>query len=149
MDDIINSDLPDHAKELLIGYCQEPTPHSIHLITYKELLSYVWQRIIKSDHEEELLNILVEELAEAECKCFTGRFNRTLSTLVGFYDDIKINISDNSRIGTIISLVEKEIIPYNAEEHRAKSRIRLLEAGYTEEDIKEWLEHIDEEDEEG
>ena len=85
IDDIINSDLSINTKEAIIGYCQDETIHSIHLITFQELLSYVWNRIIKSDHQTELSKILEEQIADAECMCFTGRFNRTLSVLVGFY----------------------------------------------------------------
>jgi len=106
-DNIISSGLSSKTKESLIEYCQNESVHSVHLITYGELLSYVWpkceafsrlllrnwQRIINSDHKEELFRILEEQIADSECKCFTGRFNRTLSVLVGFYDDIKINIS--------------------------------------------------------
>jgi len=144
IDEIINSDLDQITIESLIEYCQERSVHSIHLITYKELLSYVWQRITKSEHKIELLRILEEQIMDSECKCFTGRFNRTLSVLVGFYSDIKINISDNSRISAIILNLKEKINPYDVVIHKEKARSELIEAGYTEIEIEPWINAIDE-----
>jgi Leucine-rich repeat (LRR) protein len=172
IDDIIESDLSSNTKESLIEYCQDESVHSIHLITYGELLGYIWQRIIKSNHKEELFKILEEQTADSECKCFTGRFNRfsisyflhskkrisetlvvlvlqncnciailntkqrTLSILVGFYDDIKINISDNARISAIIIACKGKIKPYDPTNHKKMAEKELAEAGYTVEEIK-------------
>ena len=138
-----NKLLPDKTKSLLVEYCEEKSIHSVHLITFEELLGYVWSRIENSSSSEDLFKILSEQIEDAECKCFTGRFNRVLSVLVGFYDDIVINISDNDRIGGIISIIGENIIPYNSEEHRNRSRERLLEEGYPEEMIEEWLSYIE------
>jgi hypothetical protein len=145
IDNIITSNLNSNVKESLIEYCQDDSVHSVHLITYSELLGYVWQRITKSDHKEELFKILEEQTADSECKCFTGRFNRTLSVLVGFYDDIKINISDNARIGAIIIACKDKIRPYDVIEHKKMVQKELLEAGYNEEEIKPWIDAIDDE----
>jgi Leucine-rich repeat (LRR) protein len=68
LDDVISSNLSFKSKESLIEYCQDESVHSVHLVTYGELLSYVWQRIINSDHKEELFRILEEQMAESECK---------------------------------------------------------------------------------
>jgi hypothetical protein len=146
INDIINSSLNDKTKMALIEYCQDKTVHSVHLITYEELLSYVWNRIIKSKFKEELMRILEEQIADSECKCFTGRFNRTLSVLVGYYDDIKINISDSSRISAIILNCKEKIQPYSSKEHSRKAKEQLIEAGYNESEIKEWIEAIAEMD---
>jgi hypothetical protein len=146
VDDIIASKLNLMTKESLIEYCQDDSVHSIHLITYAELLGYVWQRIINSNYKEELFKILEEQIAESECKCFTGRFNRTLSVLVGFYDDIKINISDNARIGAIIITCKEKIIPYNSIDHKKMVEKELLEAGYTELEIKPWVDAIEDDE---
>jgi hypothetical protein len=63
IDDIIESDLSLNIKESLIEYCQDGSVHSIHLITYGELLGYVWQRVNKSEFKEELFRILEEQIA--------------------------------------------------------------------------------------
>lgn len=142
IDVIIDSNLKASTKEALVEYCQDQTVHSIHLITYEELLSYVWQRIVKSEHHSELFRILEEQIIDSECKCYTGRFNRTLSVLVGFYNDIRINISDKSRISAIILVCRDKVIPYDSRIHQELAKKELFEAGYTEEEINPWIEAI-------
>ncbi len=143
IEDLINSSLNKKTIESLIEYCQDETVHSVHLITYLELLSYIWNRIINSIHKTELIRILEEQIADSECKCFTGRFNRTLSVLVGFFDDIKINISDKSRISAIILNSKDKIIPYDPIKHKDAATKDLLEAGYIESEFKDWIEAIE------
>ena len=53
--------------------------------------------------------------------CFTGRLTRLLNTLVDFYDDIKLQISDQ-----LMEAVRKE----------------LYERQYSETVINEWLDNI-------
>ncbi len=143
VDDVINSDLNKSTIESLIEYCQDQTIHSVHLITYIELLALVWNRIINSIHKSELLKILEEQIEDSECKCFTGRFNRTLSVLVGFFDDIKINISDKSRISAIILNTKDKITPYNPIKHKELAKKELIDAGYKEHDFEDWIDAIE------
>ncbi len=144
IDDVINSSLNKSTIESIIEYSQDQTVHSIHLITYQELFSLVWNRIINSIDKTELLKILEEQIADSECKCFTGRFNRTLSVLVGFFDDIIINISDKSRISAIILNSRDKIMPYHPIEHKEIATKELIDAGYQETDFKDWIDAIDE-----
>src|SRR5581483_10576294 len=105
---ILCSDLSADIKQAITEYYADNTIHSVQLITYGELMDYVWNRIIISEHKTELMKILEEQIRDADCKCFTGRFNRTLSILEGFYPDINIKISDNSQIAaTILHFKEK------------------------------------------
>ncbi len=144
IEDIINSGLNKTTIEYLVEYCQDQTVHSIHLITYHELLELIWNRIQNSIHKSELMKILEEQIADSECKCFTGRFNRTLSVLVGFFDDIQINISNKSRISAIILNSKDKIFPYNPIEHKDLATKELIDAGYVEADFKDWIDAIDE-----
>ena len=139
---IIESDLPEHAVRLLLEYCSDDAIHSVHLLTYLELLGYVWARIQRSEHRIELVKILAEQVTDAECKCFTGRFNRTISVLVGFYPDIIIEIADSSRIGAIILAVKERLDSYTLEEHVRQAENLLLEADYDTATIKPWLDAI-------
>ena len=140
---IIESSLPEHTIRLLLEYCSDTCIHSVHLLTYFELLSYVWARVCKSEHKAELFRILGEQIMDAECMCFTGRFNRTLSVLVGFDPDIMIEISDNSRIGAIILAIKERMIHYDACSHKAQARVALIEAGYDTATIEPWLDAIE------
>ncbi|CAH6420513.1 Hypothetical protein MVR_LOCUS149 [uncultured virus] len=139
---IVESGMDERAIRLLLEYCSDEAVHSVHLLTYLELLSYVWARIDRSEHRAELIKILGEQISDSECKCFTGRFNRTLSVLVGFYDDIVIEISDTARIGAIIIAVKERLELYDPEVHQDLARIALLEAGYDAATIEPWLDAI-------
>ena len=77
--------------------------------------------------------------------CFTGRFNRTLSTLVGFYNDIKINISDKSRIAAIILNCRDKIMPYDELTHKETARRELIDAGYSIAEFGPWIDAIGDE----
>ena len=142
--ELIDSDLDKYVVRVLIRFCKDKSVHSVHLLTYAELLAYVWNRIKMSEHKIELLKILEEQVLDAEHKCFTGRFNRTLSVLVGFYPDIVIEIADSSRIGAIILAQQNSIRPYDPVQHRRLAHDALTEAGYGQEQIQEWLEAISE-----
>jgi hypothetical protein len=142
LNDIISSSLNMKTKSILMNFCADQTLHSIHLIKYCEILSYVWNRIQKSEHKLELMKILEEQITESMDKCFTGRIGMTLSVLVGFYDDIKINISDKSRISAIILNCKEKIIPYDSRIHQEIAIKELIEVGYSEHEIKEWIEAI-------
>lgn len=136
------SDLDPQAIELVTSYCEDSCVHSVHLLTYSELLMYVWARIMNHEHKSELIKILGEQILESRDLCFTGRFNRTLSALVGFYPDIIISISDNSRIGAIILKAREAIDPYDPLTHIKLAQSMLTDAGYGADEIKPWLEAI-------
>ena len=73
-------------------------------------------------------------------KCFTGMFNKTVNTLVGFYDDIKVEISASSHIQALIQVARKK------DQFNRESVGQILkEAGYTYDEIAPWIEAIDEE----
>ncbi|CAH6421582.1 Hypothetical protein MVR_LOCUS284 [uncultured virus] len=142
MDSVIASGMNETAIRLLAEYCDDETVHSIQLLTYAELLAYVWARIERSEHKSELVKILGDQILDSNCKCFTGRFNRTLSVLVGFYEDIVIGISDSSRIGAIIIAAGTRLEVYDHTAHRELARALLLEAGYDTDTIEPWMEAI-------
>ena len=146
IDMVVRSGMDEHAIRLLLEYCDDETVHSQHLLSYVELLSYVWCRIVKSPHKVELLRILGEQILDAECQCFTGRFNRTVSVLVGFYDDIVIEIADSSRIGAVVLAIKERVNPYDPLVHRARAEEELRGLGYSTIEIRPWLEAITESD---
>ena len=140
---VLGSSLSTHTKERLAEYCADSTIHSVHLLTYAELLAYVWARMCRSEHKSELLRIFEEQIVDSECMCFTGRFNRTLSVLVGFYDDIVIEISDRARIGAIIIALKTRINPYDPIKHAALAIEQLRAAGYDDDTIQPWVDAIE------
>lgn len=140
---IIESGLDERTISIIADWATDSTVHSVHLLTYAELFAYMWARISKHESKTDLLKILAEQVTDAECKCFTGRFNRTLSVLVGFYDDITINISDSSRISAIVIAIGKKIEFHSAEQHISAATKALIDAGYNLTDIQPWLDAIE------
>ncbi len=72
--------------------------------------------------------------------CFTGRMTRLINVLVGFYDDIELQISDSEQITNIILSLKNNI----SDEKQLKVTVKkeLLERQYSEAIINEWLEYI-------
>ena len=139
---IASVDLSDEVKRLLTKYCADKSRHSVHKISYEKLLSYVWNRITGSEHTTELFKILSQQILDSENKCFTGRFNRLVSVLAGFFPDIVIEISDTSRISAIIITIRERISPYNPVTHAKIATTELQQAGYSLDVIKPWIDAI-------
>jgi hypothetical protein len=112
------------------------TEHSVYFIKYSDLLLYVWQRIVKHESSDELLCILNTEIKDSECMCFTGRLTRLLNTLVGYYDDISIQISDSEQITNIIMVLKQK---YAGEDLKKEVEKELESYGHNDNTIKEWL----------
>jgi Leucine-rich repeat (LRR) protein len=134
-----SSILTEQTKREIINYCDENTTHSIYLITYAELLQYIWSRIIKHSNKNDILGVLNQEISDGLCMCWTGRFTRLLNTLVGFYPDIQIQISDNEQITNIIITLNKK---YQGNDLKEAVKKELEERNFSKEIIKEWIGYI-------
>ncbi len=135
-----NSVLLEQSKREILNYCDDNNVmHSSYLITYSDLLIYVWSRIIKSTNKDDILQVLNQEISDGLCMCFTGRLTRLLNTLVGFYDDIELQISDSEQITNIIMSLKNK---FHDEQLRDAVRKELLDRQYSETIINEWLDYI-------
>ena len=135
-----NDVLLEQTKREILNYCDDDTTHSRLLITYSDLLIYVWSRIIFSDNKDEILQVLNQEINDGLCMCFTGRLTRLLNTLVGFYDDIELQISDSEQITNIIMTLKNKFT--NEEEIKDAIKKELQDRQYCESIINEWLDYI-------
>lgn len=147
VDQIAGSNLSETTKQSLTKYCSNEYEHSRFGMTTGQLFAYVWQRIQAHDSVLELERILEERVADCiDCHgnevCFTGRFNRILSTLDGFCPDIRITISDNERITAIFLQARSGLKPYDSGLHRAIATESLLEAGFTADQFKPWVDEL-------
>lgn len=147
MKDKLISSKEDLIKELInlnpkclsqiMKYLKLTNVHSILLITFEDLFIRVFQRIILSEHKTELLIRLNDEMYDSIDKCFTGRLTRLVNVLVGFYEDIEINISDSERISNIIlSVLNGEEM---TDELKEMCITKLKEAGIEESVIEKWI----------
>ena len=140
--DIMQSNLPSNTKYLIKSYCANDYIMPRYGLTYKELICLVWRRIIESPHSSELCRILTCELEIAGQICLPGSFASTISVLDGFYEDIRITVSESDRIAAIIIHTGKQINPYDARVHHDLARKQLQELGYSIVIVRLWLNAI-------
>jgi len=103
---ITNSEfITPEAKSYLLTYSEDETIHSVHDVTFSEVLTPVICEIIsmKEELSSEVLKILSEEISDSICKCFTGRISRLVNSLNGFSPKVKVEISKNTQISTILA----------------------------------------------
>ena len=97
---VSDSILSSQCISSLFEYSKCDDIHSLLLIKFSELLSYVWKTIeeFPLDQQIEIKKILNTEMDDAECKCFTGRMSRLVNCLNGFSPLINIQINDSQQI---------------------------------------------------
>jgi len=134
-----NNILTEQTKREMLNYCDDDAMHTNFLITYSDLLIYVWSRIIVSANKNEILTVLNQEINDGLCMCFTGRLTRLLNTLVGFYDDIELQISDSEQITNIIMSLKNK---FSGDQLKDAVKKELLDRQYSETIINEWLDYI-------
>jgi hypothetical protein len=141
---VSNAVLTEVTKRLLLEYCGDESIHGVMGITFKELLLAVWSII--RDHKEgnEIIGIMNTEMADADCKCFTGKMSRLINCLNGYDDRVVITMAENDQIGNII-IIEKEKMgeEYDVEKHKDNVRLAMEERGYKKETIEEWIGYIE------
>ena len=139
--------LTQFTKESLVEYCKDESVHTVLNLTFSDLLTAVWNRIVANENATEIKAVLNTEMMDAECKCFTGRISRLVNCLNGFDSSITITIDDNEQIGNIILLIKEKLTAsvegYSAAKHRELVRVELEERGYSTVVIEEWLEYIE------
>ena len=109
-------------------------------------MCYVWMTIQQHTDKDEIKNVLNIEMRDAKCMCFTGRISRLINCLNGFTDLVRIEISDNEQIGNIIIVIQRRLTTkdnYSVEEHQKIVKKELLERGFSNDIIEEWIQHIE------
>lgn len=144
--ELINDEiLTETCKKSLLEYSEQKEYHSILLITFQDLLFYIWETIKLLDKNDiiEVKKILNIEMTDSECKCFLGRLSRLLNSLNGYSNLINITISQNQQIGNIIILIKNKLgEDYSIEEHKRLVLIELKNREISDNIIEEWLEYI-------
>ena len=75
------------------------------------------------------------------CKCFTGRMNRLVNVLNGFDSRVIIKIADSDAIANVITMLQKKYT--NIMELKEAVYKELIERGYEETVIKDWIDFIE------
>ena len=145
LDEIVSDKiLTQKTKESLFEYCRDLEVHSVLNISFQDFLIPVWKRIRSHTESLEMKNVMNVEMADALCKCFTGRLSRLLNVLNGYYDDVKIEISENDQIANIIYLTRESLgSNYNLETHKELVRKEMIERKYNSDTIEIWVNAIE------
>ena len=146
---ITNSEfITSEAKSYLLTYSEDETIHSVHDVTFSEVLTSVISENIslKEEISSEVLKILSEEISDSICKCFTGRISRLVNSLNGFSPKVKVEISKNTQISTILAQTSERISKVETEEEITKIKEEtiknLREHDFTEEEIEDWMSYL-------
>lgn len=76
--------------------------------TYKNIFTHVYSRILAHKEKDSLFITLNEELESSRGVCFHGQCLRLVNALLGYYDDIKNEISEQDEIkGMIVAIYTK------------------------------------------
>jgi hypothetical protein len=127
------------ADRILREFFENSERHCILYITFGELFQKVWNRIATQKNDEtryELIKRLREEILDAEAKCFMGQITRLLNVLVGFYDDICIEIEESEQI---YAKIQANRIRNNNAVNVGELVNDLREIKISEEKINEWV----------
>jgi hypothetical protein len=102
--------IPDHIftttgnvdlDTIIYKFFENQETHIILFVTFKDVFQKVWNRIASQSDpqvQRELKNRLEQEMLDAQSKCFMGQVTRLINVLVGFYDDISLNIGESDQI---------------------------------------------------
>ena len=112
-------------------------------ITFKELLVAVWSIIRDHKDGNEIIDIMNTEMADADCKCFTGKMSRLINCLNGYDDRVIITMAENDQIGNIIIIEKEKLDEYDIDKHKSNVRLAMEERGYPKETIEEWIGYIE------
>ena len=82
-------------------------------------------------------------MSDSLCMCYTGRLSRLVNCLHGFYDDVKVNISDAEEISNIILAIINNNKTSTIEEIKKLANKELLERGCDKDTIEPWIENIE------
>ncbi len=150
-----NIDLDERLILLFNENCKNKDIHSIHGITYKELMRDIWY-IIHKDKDgqkredelcKELYTRLYEEMTESLNLCFTGQISRIVNALVGYgiHEDIFIGISDKEGTLNQINVIVKKIMDKEIEKAEGRKIVEDLckSAELSNDETGAWLEAID------
>jgi hypothetical protein len=140
---VCSSVLTEETKRLLMEYCGDDSIHGVMGITFKELLLAVWSIIRDHKDGNEIISIMNTEMADADCKCFTGKMSRLINCLNGYDHRVVITMAENDQIGNIIIIEKEKLDEYDIEKHKSNVRLAMEERGYPKETIEEWICYIE------
>ncbi len=146
-DILSDNTLSDFTKQSLVEYSRNTDVISDLNVTFLEVLTAVWNRVVTNENSNDIKHVLNGEMKDAECKCFTGRVSRLVNCLSGIDSLVDVKISDNEQIGNVISVVGERLKDegrYTIELHEKIASNNLKKMGYSiEEIVKGWIDYLE------
>lgn len=120
--------------------------HSVLGITYNQLFFQVWLIVLNHPEKNNLVERFYTEIRDSIGMCFTGRMNRLVNVLVGYIDEVIVNISLKEEIQISIQRVIKKLNGSKIDFITAKKEIKeILYYDYDNIDPSDPNNHISEE----
>ncbi len=140
-----NPNIDYDTRSILFTNINSIEIHSVLNVSFKDVLKKVLLRIDSNETSKlDLYQRLKEEMMDSKGMCFTGRLSRLVNVLVGFYDDIKVEMTGDSHIiSMVIADVKKRCdLTDNddlTEESKNLIRQKLKQLDYTDDIIEQWI----------
>ena len=143
---LTDSNLTAFTKQSLVEYARNTDLIIEVNVSFLDVLTAVWNRIMTNDHSTEIKRVLNNEMEDAECKCFTGRMSRLVNCLSGFDSLVDVKIADNEQIGNVVAVIGdrlKDEGRYTVVLHKEIANGALKELGYSDDVIDAWINYIE------
>jgi len=139
-----NKILTLETKQDLLRYCESTSEHTIHGVTFRDLLSPILTIIQRHKESDELLKRMNEEMKDSRAICFTGRLTRLLNVLSGYDDRVNLEISNSDQIAAIILMTKLSLgSKYNVDAHKKLVSSEMRERSFPEDEIELWVSQIE------
>jgi len=125
-------------KEIMNSF-NDYTIHDATQMSYMDVFRYVFKYICNSEHYDDLLQILENEVIDGSDLCFVGRLTRLVNVLSGYHEGVNLTIDDKSQIGNIAILLSSK---YSGDELKEVFTKEMKERGFPDETISEWVDYL-------
>ncbi len=119
--------------------------HSIHKVTYGELLEKMWFLIEKYPERKYIYKRLKTEIGESIGYCFTGRINRLVNVMSGYLDGINVGLSEEEEMQMLIQSLIKKLAEKKITKNNAKDELTKIfdQFNYDKNKRESWFEALD------
>jgi hypothetical protein len=139
-DSICNSGLTESVITNIWKNINDITIHEATGCTYLDVLCYVFNYICESEHYDDLIKVLEQEIIDGSDLCFVGRITRLVNVLSGYHEGVNLVINDSSQIGNIAVLLKSK---YSGDTLKKEFTKEMRERDFSDDIINEWLMYFD------
>ena len=138
-DSMYNSELTQSVLANIFKNINDKTIHEKTGCTYLDILCYVFKYICDSEHYNDLIKVLEQEIIDGSDLCFVGRLTRLVNVLSGYHEGVNLTIDDKAQIGNIAVLLQSK---YSDDVLKEEFTKEMKERGFSDDVINEWIQHF-------